>query len=87
MLLVEPPSASRTREGGKNEGETTTQRKGTRSEKLARNVGGRETFDLLIVDESKGKRVRPSSSRSLLASEWGNGLVVECVGVAGGLTG
>ena len=59
------------------------QRKGARSEKLARNVGGREMFDLMIVDESKGERVRPSSSRLLLASEWENGLVVECAWCGG----
>ena len=47
------------------------------------NVGGRETFDLVIVDESKGGRVRPSSSRLLLASEWENGLVVECAWCGG----
>ena len=78
MLLVEPSSKSRTREGGEKEGKTTAQRKGTGSEKVARKVGGRERFDLVVVDESKSERVRPSSSRLQLASEWENGLVVEC---------
>ena len=81
MLLVEPPSASRTREGGKKrarpEGKTTPQRKGTRSKEVARNFGDGERFDLIIADKSKSEQVRPSSSRSLLTGEWEIGLVVE----------
>ena len=54
---------------GENAGKTTAQSKGKGSENVARTVGSRERFDLVIVDESKGERVRPSSGRLLLASE------------------
>ena len=54
-----------------------------RSEKVARSVDGRERFDLIIVDESKSERIRPSSGRSLLGSEWENGLVFECAWCSG----
>jgi hypothetical protein len=44
---------------------TPAQRKGTKSQKVARKVGGGERFDLILVGESESDRVG-ESSRGLL---------------------
>jgi hypothetical protein len=51
------------------------QRKSTRSQKVTGNVGGEERFDVIIVGESKNKKVGPLPRRFLSAGEWENGLV------------
>jgi len=49
------------------------QKKGSWSEKLARNVGAGERFDLIIMGNSKSERIGPFS-RSFQVS-----LVIECL--------
>jgi len=49
------------------------QRKGTWSEKVARNVGAGERFDLIILGNSKSQRIGPFSSSFQV------NLVIECV--------
>ena len=54
------------------------QRKGTRSQKVAGNVGGGERFDLIIAGEGKSECVAAFPRGFVSAGDWESGLVVEC---------
>jgi len=55
--LFELPPTSRARSEAKRRARPQAQRKGKRSQKVAKKVGGGERFDLIIVGESKSEQV------------------------------
>ena len=93
LLSFESSSLRRARRAVKMRARPPAQRRRTRrtrSQIVAREppeTTSEERFDPITVGYSKNVRVRPSSSRSLLAGEWKNGLIVEWAAASGRLTG